>query len=254
MIRSIHRSGLSRNAATAAVHQQVLCETRETRALFAATGTVTGTLWNDDNFDGQRQAFETLNPGRVVYIDGNHNGRIDSGEKKTTTNSQGVYTFSGLAAGSYDIKRVLPSTAYRVTTSTAPVTVSAGQTVTFGIGSTSQGEPTMPINGAITGVLFNDDNGSQTFDSYETVNPGRVVYLDANGNNKLDAGETSVVTDAYGRYAFLGLDAGSYRVRRVLPSGYHVTSVGATGNATVTVVAGKTTNQDIGSTARNDLA
>jgi len=40
----------------------------------------------------------------------------------------------------------------------------------------------------------------------------------------------------------------------VLPSGYHVTSVGATGNATVTVVAGKTTNQDIGSTARNDLA
>jgi len=255
MIRSNHRSGLSRKAIQMAVQQQVQCETLETRALFAAgTGTVTGTLYNDDNFDGAKQSYEAVNAGRQVYIDANHNGRVDSGETSTTTNSQGVYTFNGLLAGSYDIKRVLPSTAYRVTTSTASLTVSSGKTTTFDIGSTRKGEPTLPINGAITGVLFNDDNGSQTLDSFETVNPGRVVYLDANGNDKLDPGETSVMTDAYGRYAFLDLDAGSYRVRRVLPSGYHVTSAGARDNATTDVFAGHTSLQDIGSTALSVVA
>jgi len=99
---------------------------------------ITGQLWNDDNFDKVLDNGETVNGNRTVYIDANHNGKLDAGEKSTTTDNNGVYVFTGLNPGTYDVKRVLPDSTYRITTSTAPVTVAAGQTVTFNIGSTSK--------------------------------------------------------------------------------------------------------------------
>jgi len=46
------------------------------------------------------------------------------------------------------------------------------------------------------------------------------VFLDGNGNGSLNAGETSVVTNASGAYSFSGLITGSYSVCIVAPSGY----------------------------------
>jgi hypothetical protein len=63
------------------------------------------------------------------------------------------------------------------------------------------------------------------------------VFIDANRNGSLDAGESSTTTDAAGRYAFDALEPGTYLVRIVQQPGYRRTSPGA-GYRQVTVAAG----------------
>ena len=50
--------------------------------------------------------------------------------------------------------------------------------------------------------------------------PGWKIYLDLNENGTLDAGEPSDVTDMSGRYEFIGLEAGTYKVREVMQPGW----------------------------------
>lgn len=47
--------------------------------------------------------------GETVYLDQNDNGVPDSGEPTTTTDSNGSYSFTGLAAGTYNVREVVPS-------------------------------------------------------------------------------------------------------------------------------------------------
>ena len=70
---------------------------------------------------------------RLMYIDANKNGRRDSGERTARTSSNGTYTFSNLAAGTYRIRRAdlpsgfkysTPSSGYR------DITVTSTQKVT----------------------------------------------------------------------------------------------------------------------------
>ena len=212
-----------------------------THSTAVSKGSITGVLFNDNNRDATYDSGDTLNPGRTVYIDANHNGKLDAGEVSTTTDSNGRYVFGNLAAGTYDIKRVLPS-GYSVTSSTTPVTLSAGQAATFNIGSNTTLAPSG--NGTITGILFNDNNLDGTYDAGDTLNPGRTVYIDANHNGKLDPGEISTTTDSNGRYTFSDLAAGSYDIERVLPSSaYYIT----TSTAAVNLTAGQTVTFNIGS-------
>jgi hypothetical protein len=53
------------------------------------------------------------------------------------------------------------------------------------------------------------------------------VYLDADGDGTLDAGERSSTTDANGYYALGGLAAGTYTVREVVPTGWKQTWPGS---------------------------
>lgn len=71
--------------------------------------------------------------GVRIYIDNNNNGRLDSGEASTLTAADGSYAFTGLNAGSYIIREVVPAGYVR----TAPVmsdryvvALTTGQTVT----------------------------------------------------------------------------------------------------------------------------
>ena len=139
------------------------------------------------------------------------------GEPTFTTATAGTFTFSGLAAGTYRIRDVLP-TGWRRTLPTAgyyDVTVSAGQTIT----GKDFAETT---RGIISGTIFNDTNGNAIKDSIEAVISGRVVYLDTNKNGKLDTGEPSFTVGADGKYLFV-VAAGTYRVRDVLPAGWRRT-------------------------------
>ncbi|MHC4398953.1 MAG: SdrD B-like domain-containing protein [Planctomycetota bacterium] len=49
---------------------------------------------------------------------------------------------------------------------------------------------------------------------------GRTVYIDANGNEIPDAGDTVATTDAGGAYSFGGLGPGTYVIRQELPAGW----------------------------------
>ncbi len=69
----------------------------------------------------------------------------------------------------------------------------------------------------ITGQAFTDLNASGIKQTGAPGLSGWTIYLDANNNGMLDAGETSTTTDSNGNYSFPNLDAGTYTVREVVP-------------------------------------
>jgi protocatechuate 3,4-dioxygenase beta subunit/sugar lactone lactonase YvrE len=81
--------------------------------------------------------------------------------------------------------------------------------------------------GEIHGAKWEDLDGDGVRDAGEPAMAGVVVYLDANRNSQLDAGETQATTDANGNYAFTDLQPGQYVVREVLAAGFRQTSPGA---------------------------
>lgn len=77
-------------------------ETLETRHLLAA---LSGEVYFDTNADGLRQPGETGAADVQVYIDQNANGRFDEPRALSTrTDADGVYSFSLLDAGDYQIR------------------------------------------------------------------------------------------------------------------------------------------------------
>jgi RHS repeat-associated protein len=89
--------------------------------------------------------------------------------------------------------------------------------------------------GQIRGTLFDDANGSGVQDGGETGIPHWTVYIDEDGNGRLDSGERNVQTDPGGNYAFTGLAAGPSTVRLALQDGYTRTLPTATGMYQVTL-------------------
>ena len=73
---------------------------------------------------------------------------------------------------------------------------------------------------SIAGAKFGDTDGDGARDAGEPGLPGWTIFLDTNGNGVLDGGEQSTQTAADGSYAFVGLSAGTYRVREVGQPGW----------------------------------
>lgn len=71
-------------------------------------------------------------------------------------------------------------------------------------------------------MVYNDIDGNGKRDKNDPGIAGRVIYGDANNNDKLDAGEVSTVTDASGRYK-LTLSSDDVKVRQVVPAGWYDT-------------------------------
>ena len=66
---------------------------------------------------------------------------------------------------------------------------------------------------AITGAIFEDLNHSFQRDSGDVDAPHRLVYIDANQNAKIDAGERYALADAKGDFEFDALGDGTYHLR-----------------------------------------
>src|SRR6185312_11965822 len=113
-----------------------------------------------------------------------------SGEKTAITNASGLYTFTGLAAGTYIIRRADTPAGYSYTEPASgfySITLAAGQIVT----SKDIGDVLGTVNvypGSISGTVFNDANQDGKFDSGDTALASRTVYIDANRNGQLDPG------------------------------------------------------------------
>lgn len=96
------------------------------------SGSISGTVYEDINGSGNATADTGL-PGVTVYIDANNNGKLDGSEISAITDANGNFTFTGLAAGTYQIGEVVPGHYVLETTSTTEtvgVTVGVGQAVT----------------------------------------------------------------------------------------------------------------------------
>jgi protocatechuate 3,4-dioxygenase beta subunit len=174
---------------------------------------ITGQVFQDTNGSGARDLGEPDLAGVKVYLDGNNNGRLDPGEPTAVTDAHGSYWFTGLAAGTYTVREVLPAGWVGTTAAARSVHLSAQQHaagVNFG-----DFQP-----GSVSGHVFHDHNGNGVQDSGDAGLPGVRVFLDANGNGKLDPGERSVLTGPDGAYSFAGLGPGSWAVREVVPAGW----------------------------------
>jgi hypothetical protein len=71
----------------------------------AGASSITGRVWHDADADGVVDAGDLGMAGVRVYVDSNKNGIYDSTEQSALTGSDGRYTFTGLAAGTYLIRQ-----------------------------------------------------------------------------------------------------------------------------------------------------
>jgi large repetitive protein len=89
------------------------------------------------------------------------------------------------------------------------------------------------VGATVSGTNFNDRNRNGRQDSGEEGLAGWTIFADINGNNVLDAGDTSTTTAANGTYS-LGVPVGTFNIRSIVMPGWVVTAPSA-GFARVTV-------------------
>jgi hypothetical protein len=75
----------------------------------------------------------------------------------------------------------------------------------------------------VSGRVYNDFNGNQIQDQFESGLAGRTVYADLNDDGMLDFNEDSAVTDANGNYRLI-LPPGTHLIRQVLPADWYQTT------------------------------
>jgi hypothetical protein len=190
-----------------------------------------GNIWWDVDADTTRDATDGNLSGFTVqrYSDPNGDGNPADGtlQATTTTDSNGNYQFTGLAAGSYVIVVTPPTLLHKVWTETVEST--------GGISSLNNQIPVTVAAGAISGshdfgytqvdtsdigdYLYYDFDGDGIFDATESGMPNITVYLyeDVDRDGTIDAGIDTIVstqvTDSTGHYLFQNFPSGSYIVK-----------------------------------------
>lgn len=130
--------------------RRLAVEALEDRRLLASgwlLGSVSGTVFNDQNGDGARSAGESGLRGWVVYADSNDNGRLDRGEARTVSGRNGEYRLA-VAAGTYTIREVVPDGWQTTTPDQGAYSVSvARRTSVTGADFGNQEIPAEPLDG-----------------------------------------------------------------------------------------------------------
>ncbi|NQV26965.1 MAG: VCBS repeat-containing protein, partial [Rhodopirellula sp.] len=202
----------------------------------AVPGTIRGTSFTDTNLDGLFNSGEPVNAGRVVFLDENLNGSLDDSEVSTVTDSNGEFAFFNLSSETtYVVREVLPdglSATTRQTLAKATVRLGAAGTVETLFGSVATAALGESADGEVTGVIFNDVNGNGKQDDVqqEPGIAGVTVFVDENGDGKLNGGERSTITGVDGSYTINQLQGVPQEVRVVLPND-HSYQTNALGNS-----------------------
>jgi hypothetical protein len=154
-------------------------------------GGISGTVFVDDNGNGTRDPDEAGLAGVTVALNGAPGATATSG-------ADGVYEFSGLLAGAYQVAAPEPAAGLALGTPTPlAALVAAGQDVAgldFGY-----------VAGRIAGMAFVDGNGNGLMDAGEPGLGGVEISLGG-----ASSGVTQTATS--GGFAFGGLGAGGYTV------------------------------------------
>jgi hypothetical protein len=204
-------------------------------------GSIEGIVWQDLDGDGIRATEPGtgvfLEPGLAnwtIFIDTNDNRVPDAGELTTVTDASGLYSFSGLVAGTYKVNEVLqagwePAVGFgsRLTVDLAPGEAKTGQDFA-NVGT---------ANGSVSGFIWSDVNNNGLFDGTDAPLQGWEVYLDLNENNALDAGEPGALSNIDGNYQLLNITPGEYKLVEVVQSGWEI-GLGSNDSYTVFVTAG----------------
>ncbi len=113
------------------------------------------------NDDGVRGTGEMGMAGWRIFLDTNGNGMLDTGELSTLTSSTGQFTFTGLPAGNYSVREMMPS-GWRRTTYFADFSLAAG--------ATASGKDFGDTQKALfSGYVYNDLNKNGSRDATDTA-------------------------------------------------------------------------------------
>jgi hypothetical protein len=188
---------------------------------YAAPAEIRGTVYNDLNNNGLRDADEYGLGGIAVYLDLNNNNSYQAGEPTASTDPIGNYRFDNLTAPrAYTVRLNLLSNS----TVTAP---SAAQDREWAlslapnqiyVGADFNVYTQLAGNGGnqISGRVWQDANKNGLKDASESYLAGKWVYLDVNDNGVYNAGvdiRATGVTTADGLYSFTDLGAANFVVR-----------------------------------------
>jgi uncharacterized surface anchored protein len=197
-------------------------------------------VWYDRNKDGIQDPTENGVPGVIAkLLDINNNVLAE-----TTTDINGFYLFTNLAAGTYVVgfSNLPPNYILTSSNSTTDNLDSDPNTATFKTApvTLADGEVNLTLDGGIinsnieTGLaslgdlVWNDINNNGIQDAGETGVAGITVTLyEANGTTVI----STTTTDALGNYIFTGLNPGEYVVGfSNIPAGFTFSTANQGGN------------------------
>ena len=211
------------------------------------TGSIGDTVYTDTNSNNVQDDGEQGIPGATVNLtlpgpDGQL-GTQDDTTQTTTTDDNGIYTFSNLPAGNYRVTATSPRQE-DTATQTQPdnIELQPGQNrddVDFGFVPSRVGQGP----GTIGDTVYNDTNRNNQQDEGETGIPGVTVTLATPGEDGQlgteDDVTTTTTTNEQGIYGFSNLPAGNYRVTINNPDGLTPTQ---TPPETITLADNQTNN------------
>lgn len=197
-------------------------------------GSIVGRLFEDLDGDGVRESNEPPLSRWTVFLDGNANRQLDPGERLAQSRTGGRYRLDGLSAGTYAVAAVPKS--WHVLARVVSVVVGAGESAR-GIDVSAYRPAT------IHGRVFHDHDRDGVRAPEESPLDGIAVFLDLDGSGARTVDEPLAVTNARGKYRFVGLAPGTYRVVQVVPNGIEQVAP-ATGPAIVTLQSGERTQAD----------
>ncbi len=175
-------------------------------------GTINGEVYNDANGNGTLDGGEPGLAGWTVDLLNASNSVVDT----ATTDSNGTYSFTSIAPGSYTVAEVLQPGYVQTSppaAGTYAITLSTGQIIDnldFGDFQTV----------TFSGQIFDDESGAGVIASGDPGLAGWTVDL-LDSSSALIAQAT---TDANGDFSFTGVGPGTYTVEQVLQTGYTLTS------------------------------
>nr|WP_145347589.1 SdrD B-like domain-containing protein [Rosistilla ulvae]QDS89707.1 Serine-aspartate repeat-containing protein F precursor [Rosistilla ulvae] len=194
---------------------------------------ISGYKWNDTNFDGVWDTGELGLNGWEIYLDLNNDGDFDQGvDQKTTTafdgTHDGAYSFTGLAAGTYTIREIVPEGWKQRYPGAAfnfqhvvPIDPPNGlrHVSRFEVAESANFGNWRP---QVIGYKWDDIDGDGVWDDNEPGLNDWIIYVDHNNDGLLNADEPRFTTQNDGEHdgAFWldGLGPGQYMLREVLPS------------------------------------
>ena len=186
-------------------------------------GSVSGSVFDDQNADGVRTGGEAALDGWTVFIDRHGDNTLHADDPSVVTGADGRYSFANVGVGTLLLGEI-SKTGYVRTTADPAITVGSGYVgENLDIGNT--------LAATITGTVFNDVVGLAARATGDAGLSGWTVFLDANNNGLLDRNEQSSVSDNQGNYSFTGLLPGRYTVRVLEQGGYLETTPAFPGTA-----------------------
>jgi hypothetical protein len=191
---------------------------------------VVGFVWEDIFLNGKLDGHEGSEPGvigQTVYADYNNNRRLDAGEPRVLTDEDGHYQLQGLDAGNYPVRQVIGqqwNQSFPLQDHGHWVNLTANQTASFlDFGAYKK----VGAVGGVFGRVFQDNNGNGVKDGSDKWLKNRTVFVDYDGDKKMDANEPRALSLSDGKFQINNVrssDAGRFPVRQIIPNGWEQTA------------------------------